>query len=81
MNDYEKYLIDRISYHTKTIEQLLANPLYLVENEELWLETIHLHIKRIEAHTYHLMTDIHNQKNLEYEKKYTKADYEAMQND
>ena len=71
MNDYEKYLIDKISHHTKTIEQLLANPLYLVENEELWLETIHLHIKKIEDYADDLI----------YLLDYTKADCEAMQND
>ena len=71
MNNYEKYLIDRISYHTKTIERLLANPLYLVENEELWLETIHLHIKKIEDYADDLIQSLD----------YTQADCEAMQND
>ena len=73
MNNYQEYLIDRIFYHNKQLEKLLS-PTYLTENDQLWLETIHLHIKRIEDHTYHLMTDINNQKSLEY----TKADSEVL---
>tara|TARA_B100000470_G_C19780100_1_gene387287 strand:- start:803 stop:1039 length:237 start_codon:yes stop_codon:yes gene_type:complete len=77
MTEYQEYLIDRIFYHNKQLEKLLSST-YIVwsteQNDQLWLETIHLHIKRIEAHTYHLMTDINNQKSLEY----TKADSEVL---
>ena len=57
MNEYQEYLIDRIFYHNKQLDELLSSD--ISSWNDSWLETIHLHIKRIEAHTYHLATDIH----------------------
>jgi hypothetical protein len=70
MNEYQKYLIEKISYHSRTLEHLL-HPTYFTENEQLWFETIHLHIKKIEDCADDLIQSLD----------YTQADYEVMQND
>jgi len=70
MNEYQKYLIEKISYHSRTLEHLLS-PTYLVENDQLWVETIHLHIKKIEDCADDLMQSLD----------YTQTDCEAMQSE
>ena len=74
MNEYQKHLIEKISYHSRQLERLLSPTYYcevLTENEQLWFETIHIHIKKIEDYADDLIQSLD----------YTKADCEAMQND
>lgn len=70
MNEYQKHLIEKISYHSRTLERLLS-PTYSTEDLGLWLETIHLHIKKIEDYADDLKQSLD----------YTQRDCEAMQND
>jgi len=70
MNEYQKHLIEKISYHSRQLEHLLS-PTFLTENEQLWFETIHLHIKKIEDYADDLIQSLD----------YTEKDCEAMQND
>jgi len=69
MNEYQKHLIEKISYHSRQLEHLLS-PTFLTENEQLWFETIHLHIKKIEDYADDLIQSLD----------YTEKDCEAMQN-